>query len=191
MNNVNGSNVTGGDVINREDDGYLRDLFGMTAKASNLEKHTEHPDFPASSAGNIHSSSNTALHPRDDAARRNVEYLASHPSHDISPYHEDRPVISYRTDMETDNMSRVHADKNKVGPFTTRTADIRDESGNYSTGQQAMDDLSLKRLPTHATPVRPDIGTDVLASKPISDSARQYELLRLVESWFGPSTKLG
>ena len=175
----------------RADDGYLRDLWGVTGNAANLEGHTEHPDFPAGSAGSIHSSPNTVLHPRDEAARFNAESLAENPSHNIPPYHPDRAIISYRTDMETDNISRVHGADNKVGPWATRTSDIQNAAGEYVSGSEARKILATPGTPTDVSLVHPPVGTDVLASRPISDDARQYQLLTLAQSWFGNSTKLG
>jgi len=192
----------------KQDDGYLRDLWGMTGKAANLESHTEHPDFRGASAGNVHShakltggeglTGNEAWNAqRNDAARRNEEARKAFeesglpPGDFIKPYHENRPIVSYRTDMHTDEISRVHGEDNKISRWATRRQDIQDATGQYVSGEEAQQRLNTPNTPTDVSSVHPDIGTDIIASRPISGDARQYQLLQLAESWFGPSTKLG
>ncbi len=191
-----GVNFHSGNVINAppgdsgDGGGYMRDLWGMTAKGAGLEPHLEHPDFPGSTSLNIQAGEHTKLYEDHEAARLNAEHIKANPTHYIPPHHEDRPVVSYRTDMVTDNLDHAHRSSNQVGVYATRPSDIQDASGAYHSAAQIQQDLNLPKMPEYVSSVHPDIGTDILASRPISGNARQYELKQLADTWFGTPTPL-
>ncbi|MFY9288785.1 MAG: hypothetical protein WAO98_09830 [Alphaproteobacteria bacterium] len=173
-------------------DGYVQELFRLTASAANLHGHQSHPELSGASAGNIHS--DATLMGRDWAAQQNAAQEVG----TTLTYHEDAPVIVYRTDMPTTHqpdphptdMARLHHG-NVVGAYATNAQDVKYGDITGSEGQRMLSLPKDNPLPTHIVDVSLPIGTFVEASRPISGEVRQYKLFERVSAWFSNSRKLG
>lgn len=183
--------------------GWVSDLFSITKSTHTMESHLEHPDLRGLSAGAAHTSPDVELKPRDYAAEQNALMAADNPKA-TAPYHEDRPVIQYRTDMATDGLRRVWgpdapitdptvAPPKEAGGWGTRLTDIQRPDGTFVSGEEVKVILSTPYPdpPTYVSTVQPPVGTLVEASKPISDKARQYRFAKWTHSWFQNKKTLG
>lgn len=156
---------------------YYNDLWSLTAPASTNEGHIPHPEIAGATSGQLHASRGLELKDREWAGQQNEKQEAGQ----IPEYHPEAPVIIYRINLEPTDLERAHREANQLGEYSTQARYIND---GHMSAEEIANILSLrttdkngnKILPTHISDVNVAVGTEVVASRPISGEARQYKI---------------
>jgi len=156
---------------------YYNDLWSLTAPAATNEGYIPHPEIAGATSAQLHASQGLELKDRDWAAQQN----ALRPEGHIPEFHEQAPVVVYRINLEPTDLERAHREANKLGEYATQARYINDghmdpEEIARILSLQTTDRHGNKILPTHISDVDVSIGTEVVASRPISGEARQYKI---------------
>ncbi|MFA5957061.1 hypothetical protein [Hyphomicrobium sp.] len=162
-------------------DRYTQELFRIMAPAYTQPVNTPHPQMSGATAGVIFS---CEVKPRDWTAQQN----AQQPIGSIPNYNTNSPALAYSTTIPTTDVVRAHHVSNEPGPWATRAADI---NHGHLSGDHVQRILALKDTPTHVSDVNVPIGTFVVASRPISGEAQQFNLAGNIGDCFRNSRPLG